>query len=793
MEFKTAESVRSTCWYLKLADLRRADNRAKIDSLFNGMPPYSAEEVQANRIQTNVNDLTATRSAHAMRRQFASAFLRPGNFFNVKCDYGPQHKRREVSEIITQRINGQMKRGYSAAKYGETQRNKFASVTLHGVGPSEWDNKGSWCPSMRGMGDVMIPSMTYRDMSNLSHFAIYRRYTAWELYEKTHGPRVDKAWNVEVANACIQWAMKQTGQTMAPTDYAYSPERWQEAIKDQSGLYNSDQIPTINVWDFYHTDLNKKDYGWKRCMILDAPDEAGGEHPSKTNRFLYNATSRSYASKLSEILHFQFADGSVVAPFLYHSVRSLGFLLYAVCHLQNRIYCKFHDNVFENLMQYFRVSNPNDAERLQKIDLQNYGLIPDGLTMVPRNDRFQTDANLINMAMAMNRSMVAESAASYSQDFGFNDSEKPEKTATQITAELNATTSMVGSMLGDAYGYEETSDQEICRRFCIPNSKDPDVREARKNILRDLTEAGVSDPEKALDVSRWEVTRERVIGAGNKQLELGMVGQLMEIYPLLDPSAQRQVIRLKVFSATDDAALTQQLVPNEPDTTTSSTHDAELSSAVLLQGTPMGLKEGVSHEEYAATLIGILNTEVQKVNQMGGITDQAHIMGMQNLAGQTIEGQPIPGNGAASHIAILAQDENAKPTVKKLNDVLSKLMNEVRAFQQRLEEAQAQQQQGANGQPPLTPEDAVKLKSQLLVAQVKADSMAEAHAQRSQQRADIHQQNLREKQDKAQLANANEIRKTQVDEAATDLKTSAEILRTTAKAEAEPKDKSADK
>lgn len=768
---------------MKLADFPRASNRARIDKIANGFPPFSEEEARQNRIQTNVNDLTATRAAHAMRRQFSNAFLRPGNYFTIQCDFGPQHKRRELSQILTTEINRRMKKGTSAMKYQETLRNKFAQVVLQGVGPTAWENKYSWCPTMHGMGDVMLPSMTHRSMDNNSYFAIYRRYTAAQLYRQTHGPKVDPAWNMPVVNECIQWALKQYGQTMSSMDMTYSPELWEESIKANLGYYNSDQVPTINAWDFYHTDLDDKDYGWRRCIVLDTPDynqtnRTGKDFLGKDKTdYLYNANKRNYASKLDQIIHFQFADGSVVAPFLYHSVRSLGFLLYSVCHLQNRLYCKFHDNAFEQLMQYFRIANPNDAERLTKLDLINYGVIPDGVTMVARNERWQTDGNLVNMAMTMNRSLVADSAADYNQNFGLQEGET-KKTATEITAQLNATSSMVGSMLQDAYGYEEFSYQEIARRFCIPHSKDPDVREFRKQCLSQ----GV--PVEALDHNRWEISAERVIGSGNKTLELGMVNQLMEIYPLLDPTAQREVLRLKVFSATDDASLTNQLVPPQAPTTTSSTHDAELSSVVLLQGIPMGLKEGVSHSEYAATLIGILNVEVQKILQSGGITTAERIMGLENLAGQTSEGQPIQGNGAANHIAILAQDDGEKQTVKQLSDTLSKLLNEVRAMKQRLEEAQGEQ--GQNGQPELTPEDAVKLHSQTVLAAAKAENMRIAHQQRSQQRAEIHQQNLKEKQEKSELANANEIRRSQVDESAKDIQTSAEILRQNAKAQAEP-------
>jgi hypothetical protein len=231
------------------------------------------------------------------------------------------------------------------------------------------------------------------------------------------------------------------------------------------------------VWDFYYLSDDEKNYGWRRRMVLDAPDGTASSYKAGKNfledsKFLYNPENRNYASKLNEIISFQFADGSVVAPFLYHSVRSLGFLMYSVCHLQNRLYSKVHDNAFESLMNYFRVSGAQDGEIPTKMDLINMGIIPEGFTFVPRSDRWQTDVNLVQMTMQMNRKTVADSAAAYNQDFGYSE-DSPEKTATEVAAQMNATTSMVGQMLQDAYGYQEYQYQEIARRFCIPNSKDP--------------------------------------------------------------------------------------------------------------------------------------------------------------------------------------------------------------------------------------------------------------------------------------------------------------------------------
>jgi hypothetical protein len=790
MHFKNASTIESVCWYMRLTDQPRATNRALIDRLFNGFAPFSDKEQQENRINTNVNFLDSTRLAHDMRRQFSNAFLRPGDAFKVEVDYGPVHRRQEISQKITQKINKQIKHGNSALRYRECLRNVFAQVTLHGIGPRAWDGKESWCPSMQMMGDVLVPSGTFLTMENLGHFAIQRRYTAGELYRMTHGPRVDSGWKMPVVKKCLEWARKQMATGVGQgqiDDFLLSPERTQEAFKADLGFFTADRSPVIQAWDFYFLDDSSKNFGWKRRMVLDSPDPKTGQNFLGTkNEFLYDGGNRNYASKLGEIIHFQYADGNVVAPFQYHSVRSLGFLLYSVCHLQNRLRCKFNDSVFESLLNYFRVANPDDAERLQKIDLINLGIIPDGMQFVTRNERWQIDPALIQQAMVLNRQTMADNSTSFTSDFGFQEGQ-PEKSATQITAEVSASTSLTSSMLQEAYGYEEFAQYEIARRFCKPNSRDVDVREFRKSCLTD----GV--PEEALNVERWRINADRVIGAGNKQLELGMVQQLMEIYPLLEPESQRMVLRLKVFSATDDAALTNQIVPEQPQSINRSIHDAQLSAGVMLKGLPMTFMQGgINHGEYASTLLGMAKTEIDKINALGGMTDAETIAGLQNLIGQTIDGQPIPGNGAVPHIEVYSQDEETKPTVKVLMDIVGNLMNDVRAFQQRLQEQmEAAAQPGANGAAPaMTPEDAVKLRSQLELSRVKSESMAEAHAQRSQQRAEIHQQKMVEAQQRSQLENAKTIRQTQVDEAATDLRTVSEIERQNAKAAAEPASKS---
>jgi hypothetical protein len=775
VRFTSARTVEDICWNIKLADYPRSSNRARIDDLFNGVAPYTPEEQLQNRISTNVNWLDSTRIAQDARSQFSNAILKPGNYFTVKLDSGPIHRRQEWAEIITTEINKRMK---ASLRYTETLNNVFAQVVLHGVGPVSWEDKQRWCPTMHSMADVGIPSRTLLTMENLPYFYIDRRWTAQELWRKTHGPRVDKAWKMDVVDKAIRWAGEQYGQSVVSTDFPWTPERWAADLKDGTGLAASDLVPTINVKDFYFLDDSKKEWGWKRRIVLDAPtatEREGGKLAASNksiidgrDQFIYDPGDRNYASKLSEILHFQFADGSVVAPFRYHSVRSLGFLLYSVCHLQNRLRCKLNDATFEGLLNYFRVANPDDAERLQKIDLINLGIIPEGWSFVTQNERWQVNQNLVQQTMLLNRQSMAENSTSYTNDFGQNPERRtPEKTATQVTAEVNATQAMVGSMLQRAYGYQEHQDREIARRFCIKNSKDADVRSFRAACLK----RGV--PEEYLNVERWNIAHERVIGNGNKQLELSQLGLLMQQINRYDPDAQRLILRSYTFSATDDPAFTNQLVPFEKSTVTSSTHDAELSASTLLLGLPMGLKQAINHGEYSATLLGLMSMAIQKAEARGVATPD-ELAGLQNIAGQAITGEPIEGNGIANHIAILSQEPSNAQEVKQLGDVLGKLMNRVKGLAQRAEEAQQMQAQEGNGLPP---QDAVKLKGQLVLSETKAKLLEAAGQQKLQQKERAFDQKLQQAQARDELANAAAIRRSQVEEAGKDLEVAGKIQR----------------
>lgn len=782
MRFTNAALVEQTVWDMRIADLPRGENRALIDRLGNGLPPYRKREVEANRVKTNVNFLEFPELCGDARRSYYNAFLKPGNFFNITLDSGPVIKRRAWGRIITREMNRIMK---ASPQYFELLRSQIAMTVLHGIGPAVWPDADAWCPQATAIEDVMIPSGTRLAMDNLAYFAIYKELTAMELYRATHGFKRDPAWKMEVVEAAIKWADEQVRAQIGYSDL-YAPEKIEERWKQDLGFYGTDAVPTINCWDFYFWSDEGQQSGWRRRMIIDTPtawevggrrkipkkmplprkDAIGGDH----GQWLYAPSdNRVFQPKLGNIIHFQFGDASAVAPFHYHSVRALGWLLYAVCHLQNRLRCKVNDAIFEALLQYFRSTNEEDKERILKVDLHDLGMIPQGVNFVPAAERWKVDQQLVALGLGQNKERMQKAAAQYRE--GKDDStERKEKTATEIMAEVNSANALLGGLLLQAYQYQEFQGQEIARRFARKESKNPDVLAFRNAVLK----GGVE--EEYIDAARWTVAVERVLGSGNKTLQIAMADKLMAVRGNLSPQAQREVDYQYVLANTDDPDLTNRLVALEDEGPSDTTHDAAVAMGALLMGIPVPPKRDENQIEVIETWLTGLGKRIQMVKQKGVPT-------MDELAGL--------GNAAANiqaRIQLLAQDKSNQKRAKGYEKALGALTKVIQAFGKLLAKlAQQGGGQGGNGDQMANAEAQAKLRGKMMMDQVKARNAAVAHAQKTQQRDVQFRMKLRQDQEKHQAELGKKALDAHVDVAAADLKAASDIRNAKLKALNEPK------
>lgn len=684
-----------------MGELRRAPNRALIDQLFNGFPPYSKKEEEDNNIQVNVNFNEGAQLLLQAREQYENAFLSTTNFFTVKVPDAPKSRRDLYGGIITRELTQLMKHSKQAFAYLHTQRSKFGSVVLHGPGPQMWEDQWKWLPFFVGIEDLLIPTDTELTLENLTYYAVRRRITPGDLYRKTlgKGENVDPGWKLGKVRKILD-AYKDLNQNQNNWNWAQHPEKMQELIKQNVIMFDYDSVPKVGLWDFYYQD--DETTKWHRVMMLDSDCTALGTKNNETdpNEFVYKR-EEPFADSLDHILHLQFGDGNNKPPFVYHSIRSLGWMLFDVVSLLNRVRSELTRKVFEDMMLMIRVLDPADRSRLDQIDIgPNHMLLPDGLAIVTNDQRYKLDWNMVQGLLANFKQLTGEFSSSYTQDLDTGTSK--ERTAFEVQALLSQTAKLTGSMLNLAYIQEAFSYKEICRRLTLKNS--PDF--ATKKFQNRCKEEGV--PDKWMDSTRWEIEPERVIGNGNPQMAFAEAQALMNTRPLYNPKAQEKILYLYTAAVTRNHKLAYELAP--PDgggpKVTDSTHDAELAFAALMQGVPVQPRPGNNPIETAQTILALMANEIQKIEQTDNMGTPEQVDGLLNAA-----------RYAQAHIDLLAMDEGNKQLAKQMGDALGQLMNKTKAFAQRI--TQAASQQNGNGQGGIDPESQAAMQSKMLETQAK--------------------------------------------------------------------------
>jgi hypothetical protein len=725
MDFSSPVQVCDVIETMKTADILRACNRVLIQDLMNGVPPYTDQEVEDNHILVNCNWKEGTNLIHQSRRQYENAFLKPGYYFKVHLESGRVSKRPEWSRTITREINKPLKRSLS---FMEAYRSKFAGVVLHGVGPMAWEDKWAWEPYTFGIEDLLIPTDTYTTLSNLYYFAIRRPMKPGELYRKTFrkGKNMDRGWNPKYVEEILA-SMKPVNNNPNNWNWSEHPEKLAEIYKQNSTYYDADSSPTIYFWDFYYQ--NEESSAWNRRMVLDR-NNTTGSLPTLSSAPDYIYEKDNFANNLNEIMHMQIGDGNNKPPFMYHSIRSVGWILYDVVSMMNRVRCQFTEHVFEQMMMLFRVTDPNDRSRLEKILLSNKGIIPEGAAIVPAGDRYTVDSNLVEQLIGSYKQLMVESTAANRQEYG--DQQNQEKTATQVMAEVNSVNALTTSLITYAYLREDFAYREICRRFCIANSPEPSVQKFRRACM----DEGV--PEELLDVDKWQVESVRVLGGGNKVLEVAEAKELQALRPQLDPDAQREIDRITIGAITDDEKLALHLVPeNAKQMPNESEHDAELAFGTLMQGVPMRVRSGLNNRDQVETLLKLLGMSVQRVMQTDHMGTPQQLLGFQMVA------QYI-----SQHLQLMAQDKREKQRVRQYADVLKRIMNEVKGMAQR-------QQQAAQQQAPPDPREMAKLQSAAQMHQIKL----QGKQQQDQQKLQHKQLSFRQDQQHKEMQTRAEIQR----------------------------------
>jgi hypothetical protein len=261
-----------------------------------------------------------------------------------------------------------------------------------------------------------------------------------------------------------------------------------------------------------------------------------------------------------------------------------------------------------------------------------------------------------------------------------DDGSEKTMTAKEATIKSNQANVMVSAMIVALYLQEGFYYQEVVRRFCNKGSNDPEVKAFQKACKAD----GIPD-EYLNDPTVWRATPERMLGGGDKTQAQQEAMALWGNRTAFDPSVQPVIGRMVWGTLLNDFDKANRLVPMSKPQSTTGTLMAESVFGTLMTGNPVALRQGIDYEGYIFTLLRMVTTIVQRVQQQGGVTTMDELIGL-GTALQNIQ----------QHVAVIAADPKQKVTAKKMTDALAQVLNLVKGIAQRtIQSLQAKQQQTA--------------------------------------------------------------------------------------------------
>lgn len=661
----------------------QGENRAKIQNTANGVPPLTDSEARKAGIRINVEwGELATLLAHA-RRQYETAVFGMQNFFKVTLPYAPQEKKDMWGAVLTQEANRILKR---SDQYDHLKRSQIAALVTHGIGPILWSDRDDWCPELIAIEDLRIATDTETSFRNLEWFAVRYAYTVSELTEKAFGANSMPGWNKAAVRAVLKHVKTQQFQDVG-YDWETAPEKMAELIKQNSGYFSSDAVPTVSLWSFYYKDGKE----WFLCVVPEKETPVG----MPQDEFVFKS-DKPVTKDLKRLLQCQYGDLNCKAPFLFHSVRSLGFLLIEPCFYLNLTRCRLLQHVHEDMNVWYRVNDPTGRARATKIELYDKAVIPEGVSVVPESERHQINGDLLMATMANITQLKNEAAVTYTQQL--DTGTQKEQTATETMANVHRVNAMMEGLLSRWGRSSAVEYREEMRRLCRKNTTNDDAKAFQEKCKR----LGV--PPQFMDIEQMDIEPEMPLGNGNPTMAMAKANQLLQMRPMYPPTAQQEILHKAtvVFAGPREAAAWAPI--DQKKTVSDAVTFAELAFGTLMTGTLIAYKEGLNPAEQIETLLALMAGKISGImQQKGGMAEMSEVVGLETVAqyiGQAMQ--------------LLAMNDQEKQRVRQYGDSLSALLNELKGMKQRLLE----QQSKSNGQ--MDPAVMAKIQGGMLKTQVDA-------------------------------------------------------------------------
>jgi len=669
------------------ADEKSAVNRSRIDSMFDGVAPYSQAQLTASGqgLKTNLNFGEAQRLLDISLSAYVDLYSSLEKLVEVKATTGERSEVGPKESVVAEELTNLFRRW---PEFHSSYLRLCTQFVKHGVGIAYFDSPEDWKFRVGGFADILIPRQSQASENAIDIAVGRRQYHLHELYHFIKNEKAAKAvgWDVAEVKRVMMENVKTSGRSGSGNSYS-DYESLQAEIKNND-LYTGIQNPTVDVLHY-----------WVREIDGSVSHYISAE--SSPKEFLYKKVSR-YESPEQAYVFFTYGVGSNGT---YHSIRGLGQRIFSHVQTSNRLRCQQIDGAMLASSVMIQPENQRSLDELSFTFYGAYAVMSPNVRIVEKaipnlGTAVQPALQDLSQQLALNTDTMSPYGSTQTS---------PYKNQMQVVSDMDVATRISGSTLNLFYSSWTRLMREMVRRVILV--KRPD--QAVKDFFDRCEKRGVEKEFiKKLDAAQTKAVRS--IGSGSHANRLVSLRELQGISGQFDDVGRRNLTR-DIVSTRVGHDLADRYVPAEEDQRqTVDTKIAYLENQQLQQGNPVPVVSSELHGQHLALHVPLLQQIIQAINE-GQADPQQILPALQALyqhIGETAQ-------YAAGDPALEAVVANAKQILQYAEEAINNTMKAL----EKIQRDQAQNTEEEGGQPQASEVDMKLQKAQvdMQITQQKAE------------------------------------------------------------------------
>jgi len=697
---KDAKSAHAIYTSIRNADDASSIDRQKIQSMLDGEPPYSPQQLKSlgQGYRANLNFGEAAAALETSLSAYSDLVNSVDRLASVKTSEGDPAQRVEWESIIAEEFHRTITDWDEFFYKQQMLAHQFVS---QGVGVAYFEDNRSWKWSVCGLKDFKVPRGTPACDTKVEVATIERHYLVGELYQFIENPKIatELGWNVEETRRAILLSTD-NGTSSNSRDW----ERLQEELKNNDLMYSHARSKIVRCVHYF-----VKEFDGTISHYI-------GTRAGDTDDFLFKKPSRFQHANEAFVL-FSYGIGT---NGLLHSVRGLGYKLFPFIQLSNRMRNAIVDGAMLSSALMIQPATGEDVSNLSLMYNGPLSILPPGINVVDK-----TMPNLAGNVLPIVRDLEVvrqNNTGTYNPKQVMPDGDA--RTATEVQAQLAQQSLLSAQAMNLYYIPFQKLLAEQFRRLATVNYRSDEPGGEEAIAFRKRIEArGV--PWKAVQ-KVYRVQAVRAIGAGSPGARMLAFNEFMAIMPRFDEVGQRNLIRDRVAARVGYDQVDRYLPKGEVERIPIDAKIAELENDAMQGGRGVSVNPCENHAVHAKVHLEDANRFLQALQQ-NQVDPKVAMSYLQ-----------VQYPHSTAHVEQLASDPSrreevgvAKQILNQMREAVENIGKQLAAQAQREARARASEQGGQ-----------VDPKTQLAIQKAQIDSQIKLQESQLDQRlkaADVQQ------------------------------------------------------